>query len=293
MSMNKKNIIITILLFLLFPMVVNANQCIISVKDATKSEPYDDVNKNINNYYYEITIVPGEAIDKTISISFDKNADCPSDGKWSLDENTAKLEKDDLLFQIGYDCSLNGGTLSCKISSSSAPNYYHTKGVTNGIMVLYLPNDESAGSEASSAAILYFDFVENSQSVVATSNEQPQQTTSHISASKFCTDDGVKKSLRFIGYLLLVVKIFVPLIIIVIGSFDFYKSVTSGKDEDLKKDITRLGRRVVTGIIIFFIPTIVNFLLSTVASWSGDHTRYTSCTSCLFNPTSCSVNDTN
>ena len=54
-----------------------------------------------------------------------------------------------------------------------------------------------------------------------------------------CKDD-IIKALTFIGYLLFFVKLLVPLIIILIGTMDYYKSVTASKDDSLKEQTQKI-----------------------------------------------------
>lgn len=103
-----------------------------------------------------------------------------------------------------------------------------------------------------------------------------------------CKD--ASKTMRFVGYIILMIKVLVPLVIIIMGSFDFAKAVTGNKgDEDIKKGAKTLGRRMVAGVIIFLVPTILNTLLNTISEWANYKTDYLECTDCLFSPTSCTV----
>ena len=54
--------------------------------------------------------------------------------------------------------------------------------------------------------------------------------------SGFCT--GVKPVLQAAGWLLLIFKIIIPLIIVGLGALDLGKAVTSGKDDDIKKNLS-------------------------------------------------------
>ncbi len=88
--------------------------------------------------------------------------------------------------------------------------------------------------------------------------------------------------LQFVGYAILIFKVAIPVIIIVLGMMDFGKAVVSEKDEDIKKQAVKLGRRALAGVIIFFIPTVVNWVFDGISS-AGD--SFNTCTECLFHPT--------
>lgn len=100
-----------------------------------------------------------------------------------------------------------------------------------------------------------------------------------LDSSTFCKD--ISPGLKIAGYTIVIIKIITPLAIILMGSFDFYKAVSSGKAEDLKKQAIMLGNRVLVGVIIFFLPTILKTALNFI---SGD-SEYITCIDCLFDPT--------
>ena len=98
-------------------------------------------------------------------------------------------------------------------------------------------------------------------------------------SGNFCSD--ISGGLKIAGYTIIIIKIITPLAIILMGSFDFYKAVSSGKQDDLKKQAIMIGNRVLVGLIIFFLPTIIKTTLNFL---SGD-SEYISCINCLFDPT--------
>lgn len=106
-----------------------------------------------------------------------------------------------------------------------------------------------------------------------------------IEIDTFCTDTaGI---LQYIGYALLIFKIAIPFIIIVFGMMDFGKAVVSEKDDDIKKQAIKLGRRAVAGIIIFFIPSIVTWIFGTIADYNAGKGSFATCETCLLSPASC------
>ena len=92
------------------------------------------------------------------------------------------------------------------------------------------------------------------------------------------------KAFQVIGYILLIIKIIVPLILIILGSIDFAKAALSGDDKSTKDAAVQFGKRVLIGLIIFFIPTIIDFFLSLVKGTSEVAAKYENCTNCILNP---------
>ena len=109
--------------------------------------------------------------------------------------------------------------------------------------------------------------------------------TTEIVAENFCTD--MSKTLQLVGFFLVVVKIVVPLLVVIMGSLDFYHIVMSGKDSDLKKEALILGKRVLMGVIVFLMPTIVNLAVNTLDN--NPNADYKVCVDCLTKPSSCPV----
>lgn len=91
---------------------------------------------------------------------------------------------------------------------------------------------------------------------------------------------------QVIGYIIIIIKILVPIILIVLGSIDLGKATVSGDDKIIMEKAVKFGMRVLTGVIIFFIPTILDFFLSLVSGVSETMANYRPCTNCIFYPNS-------
>lgn len=101
-------------------------------------------------------------------------------------------------------------------------------------------------------------------------------------AQNFCSD--IIKTLRLVSISVMVVRICVPMFIIIMGTLDIYNTVSSGKNDDLKKNLTTLGKRMVIGLIVFFIPTIVRLVVNGLG---GNDSNYQVCVNCIDNPRNC------
>lgn len=90
---------------------------------------------------------------------------------------------------------------------------------------------------------------------------------------------------QVVGKVIFIIKILVPLLIIVLASIDLGKATVSSDDKAISKASKTLLRRLITGIIIFFIPTIVKVLFSLVAGFNDDiKNDYENCVVCLTDP---------
>lgn len=109
-----------------------------------------------------------------------------------------------------------------------------------------------------------------------------------ISASaitiEFCNDSDIKKALLIVGNVVFIFKILVPLAIILMAGIDFFKiSFSNDPSKDITGSLSKLIKRLVAGIVIFFIPTILNAALNLIAYSNDDFQKeYTECISCVF-----------
>jgi len=118
---------------------------------------------------------------------------------------------------------------------------------------------------------------------VPSKNEQVEDRN----VGDLCSSDNFKKPLKYVGWVLAIVKIVVPILIIVMGVIDFFKVFTSAKGDEIPKALRSLAMRAIAGIVIFFIPALINFLFSLIDDWNDYQTNYSECTKCLYEPSSC------
>jgi len=101
----------------------------------------------------------------------------------------------------------------------------------------------------------------------------------------FCTK--TSPILQIVGWALTILKVGVPLIIIALGLVDLAKAAVSSKPEEIKKCATSLLWRLVGGIALFFIPTIVMAVLGFVSDFgkaTNSVTDYQACYDCIVRP---------
>lgn len=69
--------------------------------------------------------------------------------------------------------------------------------------------------------------------------------------------------------ILSIIQIGVPIILVLTGTLDLFKGITSQKDEDIKKGQKIFVKRLIISALIFFIVVIVKFFTSIVADASS------------------------
>ena len=103
---------------------------------------------------------------------------------------------------------------------------------------------------------------------------------------QFCTKTAIVW--KFVGNILSVFKIVIPLLIIIFGMIDLGKAVVASKDDEIKKAAKQLLMRLIAGVVMFFVPTIVGFAFG-LADGINEGSDYGVCETCITNPSSCPV----
>lgn len=124
---------------------------------------------------------------------------------------------------------------------------------------------------------------------VENSNTTQNVTSSSVYTGnfKFCDEDGVLKTFQIVGYLITLIKVLVPLLLIIFGSIDFGKAIVASDDKAIQSAARMLVIRAVGGIIIFFIPTIINAVTGLISNWSSVESEFTNCSKCLLKTGEC------
>lgn len=98
-----------------------------------------------------------------------------------------------------------------------------------------------------------------------------------------CEDENVLKVFQIGGYLLIIAKILIPILLIIFGFADMFKAVV-GDNEALKKQIPILIKRCIAAVVVFLIPTIVEFAFTLIPDGDNSLEKYEACKTCLFEP---------
>lgn len=86
---------------------------------------------------------------------------------------------------------------------------------------------------------------------------------------------------RIIHLIYLVIQILVPILLALFGSIDFVKAVIAQKDDDIKRGQQTFVKRLIYGLIVFFIFMFVSFFVSAVGD--DNKSRILNCVSCIIN----------
>ena len=104
---------------------------------------------------------------------------------------------------------------------------------------------------------------------------------------ELCETESVLRTFKVLNIILTLIKIIVPILIIILGMVDFSKVVLSGKDDEFKKSFTTVVKRIIAGLIVFMIPTFLNFIFDLNNYHKDIVTEFAGCESCLTNGKEC------
>ncbi len=79
---------------------------------------------------------------------------------------------------------------------------------------------------------------------------------------EFCAASA--KIWKFVGLIINILKIAIPIIIVLFATLDLGKAVIAGKDDEIKAAQKMLIKRLIYGVLIFFVVTIVQVIISLV-----------------------------
>lgn len=95
----------------------------------------------------------------------------------------------------------------------------------------------------------------------------------------FCSD--TKEIWELIGTAVTIFKIVIPVLIIIMGSIDLGKAVVSSDDKAIKSETSTLIKRIIIGVVIFFIPTIVEALFNLFTMGADAYADAQVCVTCV------------
>ena len=102
-----------------------------------------------------------------------------------------------------------------------------------------------------------------------------------------CDQEGILRTFKIINILLQIAKILVPLIIIIAGSIDLFKVIMNGDSDDGKKVFSQFIRRIIAGLVVFMLPTLINYFMNLTTKYKETETAFAGCSSCLTNTKEC------
>ncbi|MDD3048870.1 MAG: hypothetical protein PHQ89_02635 [Bacilli bacterium] len=79
-----------------------------------------------------------------------------------------------------------------------------------------------------------------------------------------CAGEGWTKVLNLIGDIFKLIQIFIPILLIIIGSVDLGKAVISSDEKAIKESQGMLVKRVIAAVLVFFVSAIVSIVMGLI-----------------------------
>lgn len=107
-----------------------------------------------------------------------------------------------------------------------------------------------------------------------------------LTLTNFCAETA--SIWKIVGWLVLIIKIVIPLLLIVFGMIDLGKAVIASKDDAIKSSVSSLVKRFIAAVAIFFVPTLVSAVFNMIGV-TTDNNDYNTCVQCVTNVSSCNL----
>lgn len=104
-----------------------------------------------------------------------------------------------------------------------------------------------------------------------------------VDLDNFCSG-AVQGIFTTLGWIFYVLKILVPIILMIFGTIDFTKAIIASKDDEIKTATKSLIIRTIAGIVIFFIPSILGFIVDMIDKNEVYKGTFWDCTRCMLDP---------
>lgn len=133
---------------------------------------------------------------------------------------------------------------------------------------------------------LYQDPDKTNSSDEDTSNDVGGNNGPRQDYVNLCSNPGFKQAAKIAGYVILIAKWLVPLIIIILGMVDFIKAILSSDDNAINKATGSLIRRIIIGIAVFITPSLIFALIDLLGFTKNieENRNFIKCTYCLKYP---------
>ena len=106
----------------------------------------------------------------------------------------------------------------------------------------------------------------------------------------FCDYGGTRRVLKIIGIMINIAKIVVPLLIMLTEIISLTKVIISGKDDDMKENWRVFVRKLIAGLVIFILPTLIDYTIDSLVGY--DDSGFTQCSNCLLDTDHCTIPET-
>ena len=122
-------------------------------------------------------------------------------------------------------------------------------------------------------------------------NVDINQNYSNLNTGKVSCGDGMVHNIptsitKTVNVAFRIIQVVVPIILVIMGMITLIKSITAGKEDEIKKAQMAFVKKLIAGALVFFVFVIVKLIISAVADGS-DKANIMKCADCFLNNKSC------
>ena len=211
-------------------------------------------------------------LSKNDFVNSDGNVDCSKVRSLYIDANVTTNSE----WEIYNISKGSGSSISTSVIKEYPSDYFYSRNVS-----FSLANSDSNDDEGG--------FTQGGSATEGSGVGRDEVVSGDWDVNTFCNGP-VQGVFTTIGWVFFILKIVVPIILIVMGSIDLAKAVAASKDDEIKKAVGSLVKRAVLGVLIFFIPTILSFVVELIGGddiYDENSGTFGRCTYCMLNPSEC------
>ena len=106
-------------------------------------------------------------------------------------------------------------------------------------------------------------------------------------ALEMCDNENMLRGFKIVHVFITIAKVLIPIIIIIKLSIDLGRAVIASKDDEIKSVTHKAPKLLIAGLIVFFIPTLINYLFDTLVKYQETASDFAGCSTCLTNDSEC------
>ena len=150
-----------------------------------------------------------------------------------------------------------------KLYLNACPNeiFYHSEYKEDELLVYFSDSDDKDKLDLGAGTKMISLNLVGSVSSISNSVDNSVIIKPNTITIENCEDVFGEDLLKILHDGVNAIKIMIPLLLIALGIVDFAKAVFGGNEDNMKKSAVKFGKRVLIGIVIFFIPSILNIIL--------------------------------
>lgn len=191
---------------------------------------------------------------------------CTYEGIYNSDKITFKVKSEDgRTYRPAFLCISDSSKPLCKLSNSSGAHFYNGTATIKCPTYIYYQCTEFRGGRLECEILDSGGNIDNNYSGInGIEGDEPYTPLPPVEIETGPLDcNGIFQGPfgDFLKEIWKLIKFAVPILIIALSIVDFIKSISAHDESEIKKATNKLLKRLMIGVLVFVLPTIIEFLL--------------------------------